>query len=63
MLFRSRGGTQTDGPLFARIDPEIRSLRSAIVEAVQAYIAQLPPTDPGHPLLGLPRSPVRVKSS
>ena len=58
-----RGGTQTDGPLFARIDPEIRSLRSAIVEAVQAYIAQLPPADPGHPLLGLPRSPVRFSGS
>lgn len=47
-----RGGTQTDGPLFSRIEPDIRSLRSAVVEAVQAYVAQLPSVDPGHPLLG-----------
>lgn len=46
-----RGGTQTDGPLFARIEPEIRALRSAIVEAVAAYREQLPPVDPGHPML------------
>jgi tetratricopeptide (TPR) repeat protein len=47
-----RGGTQTDGPLLSRIAPEFRSLRDAIVGAVQAYVAQLPPFDPGHPLLG-----------
>ncbi|MEA2999720.1 MAG: hypothetical protein QOK17_1553 [Sphingomonadales bacterium] len=50
-----RGGTQTDGPLFARIDPEIRALRRAIVEAVEAHVALLPPPRPGHPLLGMPR--------
>jgi tetratricopeptide (TPR) repeat protein len=47
-----RGGTQTDGPLFCRIDPVIRRVRSAVVAAVQEYVAQLPPADPGHPLLG-----------
>lgn len=46
-----RGGTQTDGPLFARLEPEVRTLRKAIVEAVRAHIAQLPPPDPAHPLL------------
>lgn len=46
-----RGGTQTDGPLFARIDPEIRALRAAIVQAVEEYRAQLPPIDPTHPML------------
>ncbi|HEY0627842.1 MAG TPA: hypothetical protein VGD23_00780, partial [Sphingomicrobium sp.] len=46
-----RGGTQTDGPLFSRIDPVIRQLRSAIVGAVERHIAQLPPTDPAHPTL------------
>ena len=46
-----RGGTQTDGPLLSRIDPVIRRLRSAIVGAVETYRAQLPPIDPGHPLL------------
>src|SRR4051794_25426831 len=46
-----RGGTQTDGPLLSRIDPMIRQLRRAIVEAVHDYVAQLPAPDPDHPLL------------
>jgi hypothetical protein len=46
-----RGGTQTDGPLLSRIEPEIRQLRAAIVTAVRRYLAQLPPPDPLHPLL------------
>ena len=50
-----RGGTQTDGPLFSRIDPIIRHLRRAIVTAVEQHIAQLPPPDPGHPTLRQPR--------
>lgn len=47
-----RGGTQTDGPLFSRIEPEIRALRSAVVDAVRNYISSLPPIVPRHPLLG-----------
>ena len=50
-----RGGTQTDGPLFSRIDPLIRRTREAVVEAVEKYVAQLPPHDPRHPLLRQPR--------
>ncbi|WP_235538651.1 putative 2OG-Fe(II) oxygenase [Sphingomonas sp. Root710] len=50
-----RGGTQTRGVLFARAEPQIRALRAAIVEAVTAHIAQLPPHDAAHPLLGAPR--------
>jgi tetratricopeptide (TPR) repeat protein len=46
-----RGGTQTDGPLFSRIDPVIRHLRQAIVDAVRKHTAQLPPIDPAHPML------------
>jgi putative 2-oxoglutarate-Fe(II)-dependent oxygenase superfamily protein len=46
-----RGGTQTDGPLFSRIEPEIRALRKVIVEAVERHVAQLPPHDGKHPLL------------
>jgi tetratricopeptide (TPR) repeat protein len=46
-----RGGTQTDGPLFSRIDPVIRGLRKAIVTAVERHIAQLPPQDLNHPML------------
>jgi hypothetical protein len=50
-----RGGTQTDGPLFSRIDPVIRQLRQAIVTAVERHVAQLPPPDPNHPTLRQPR--------
>ena len=46
-----RGGTQTDGPLFCRVEPEIRALRSAIVDAVECYVAELPAPDAEHPLL------------
>jgi len=46
-----RGGTQTDGPLLSRIEPDIRALRTAIVSAVDAYTAALPASDPKHPLL------------
>jgi tetratricopeptide (TPR) repeat protein len=59
-----RGGTQTDGILFARLEPEIRELRGAIAEAVRTHIAQLPPHDPRHPTLSAPRSrPVRFSGS
>ena len=46
-----RGGTQTDGPLFSRIEPEIRVLRSAVVDAVGRYKASLPVMDDRHPVL------------
>ena len=45
-----RGGTQTDGPLFARVDPEIRALRKAVVAAVEGHLSALE-TDPTHPFL------------
>lgn len=50
-----RGGTQTDGPLFCRIDPMILALRAAIVGAIEAYAGALPPPDANHPLLALRR--------
>ena len=46
-----RGGTQTDGHLFQRIEPEIIALREAIRTTVAEHAAQLPPPDPKHPLL------------
>ena len=46
-----RGGTQTDGYLLARLEPEFRRLRAALADAVAAHIAQLGPRDPFHPLL------------
>ena len=58
-----RGGTQTDGPLFARIEPEIRALRAAIVASVERHIAQLPSPQAGHPTLFAKRGPVRFAGS
>jgi tetratricopeptide (TPR) repeat protein len=46
-----RGGTQTDGVLFSRIEPEIKALRQTIVEVVSDYIASLPEHDALHPTL------------
>jgi tetratricopeptide (TPR) repeat protein len=58
-----RGGTQTPGILFSRVEPEIRALRSAVVDAVRGHAAQLPPPDPTHPLLGRARAPIRFAGS
>jgi Flp pilus assembly protein TadD len=46
-----RGGTQTDGNLFHRIEPEIVAMREAIRQTVAEHAAQLPPVDPTHPLV------------
>lgn len=55
-----RGGTQTDGNLLARAEPEIRRLRTALLDTVARHVAQLPPPDPRHPTLPAVRSPLRV---
>ena len=44
-----RKGTQTDGPLFARIDPIIRATREAIRATIARHVRNLPALDPGHP--------------
>lgn len=46
-----RGGTQTDGVLFANIDPLIQATRAVVVDAVRGYIDRLPLSDPRHPTL------------
>ena len=58
-----RGGTQTEDHLLPRIEPEIRALRRAIVETVREHIDQLPPPQPGHPLLVEKRSPIGFAGS
>ena len=45
-----RGGTQTDGNLFHRIEPEIAALREAVRQASAEHAANLPELDPRHPL-------------
>jgi tetratricopeptide (TPR) repeat protein len=58
-----RGGTQTDGNLFQRIEPEIVALREAVRGAVERHAAQLPPVDPRHPLLRYRPSRIRFTGS
>jgi len=55
-----RGGTQTDGNLLAREEPEIRRLRQALLDTVARHVAQLPSPDPRHPTLPAVREPLRV---
>ena len=52
-----RGGTQTDGHLFSRIEPEIRAVRSMMIRATGKYLerlADLPADDPQKPPPNLP---------
>lgn len=58
-----RSGTQTDGPLFSRIEPEITALRAKLVNGIEKHIAQLPEAQEGHPLLVQQRAPVRFAGS
>jgi len=46
-----RGGTQTRGRLFERMEPEIRQFADSIKRAVASYWAGLPEMDTTHPLL------------
>lgn len=57
-----RGGTQTEGALFARPHPVIRSLRDAIAEGVAAFIASLPQDDQ-HPFYRRRRGGFRFTGS
>lgn len=59
-----RGGTQTDGALFARLEPEIMQLRAVIAAAVSSYLDGLPARDERHPTTGPRRDqPVRFSGS
>ena len=46
-----RGGTQTRGQLFDRVEPELQALRAAILSTLEEYRSALPPLDGDHPLL------------
>lgn len=59
-----RRGTQTDGPLLNRIEPEIRQLRRALAQTVREHLRQLPASDPSHPQLRFARDrPLRFSGS
>jgi hypothetical protein len=46
-----RGGTQTRGRLFERLEPEVEVLRQAVRRTLERHWASLPPLDETHPLL------------
>ncbi len=46
-----RGGTQTDGPLFARAENEIQTLRQCLVDVIGDHMRAIGPPDPTHPIL------------
>lgn len=58
-----RGGTQTQGHLFLRLEPELLGIRGLIRDAVQDYVDALPPFVKGHPLLGTPRSALQFEGA
>lgn len=58
-----RGGTQTRGRLFERLEPEIRLLFAAIQRAVGRYWSALPAADPDHPLLRHRATGPRIEGS
>lgn len=58
-----RGGSQTDGDIFMRIDPVLVQLREAIRATVAEHVAQFPDPDPSHPLLSERRDEIRFSGS
>lgn len=58
-----RGGTQTDGPLFALEAPVIRTLRARVLAAVSRHVARLGPADSAHPTLRHVGKPIRFTGS
>jgi len=58
-----RGGTQTERQLFFRHESIILITKAKIIEAIQSYIAALPPIDASHPLLGAARSRILFEGS
>lgn len=58
-----RGGTQSEGNLFSKLNPEIQALRRSILEVVEDHVSRLPPPSRGHPLLIEKRDPIRFAGS
>ena len=58
-----RGGTQTRGQLFDRIEPELKALHNAILRTVERYRRELPAEDPTHPLLRHRVHPWKITNS
>jgi Putative 2OG-Fe(II) oxygenase len=58
-----RGGTQTDRSVMLRHEPILQKTRAAWIDAIRGYVAELPPFEAGHPLLGTPREQLLIEGS
>jgi hypothetical protein len=58
-----RGGSQTDGDIFMRIDPILVRLREAVRATVAEHAARFSPPDLAHPLLSQKRGPIKFAGS
>ncbi|WP_296680560.1 putative 2OG-Fe(II) oxygenase [Novosphingobium sp.] len=58
-----RGGTQTDRSVIQRDEPIMRLAKARFLDTVRAYVDGLPPNDPQHPLLSLPRGHLLIEGS
>ncbi|UVO53496.1 putative 2OG-Fe(II) oxygenase [Sphingomonas sp. SUN039] len=58
-----RGGTQTDRSVMLRHEPILQRTRAAWIDAIRGYVADLPPLEEGHPLLGTPRTQLLIEGS
>lgn len=58
-----RGGTQTDRSVMLRHEPILQKTRARWMEAIRGYVADLPPYEEGHPLLGNPREQLLIEGS
>lgn len=58
-----RGGSQTRGILFHRLEPEFAALQQSILATLESYRAGLPPLDETHPLLRHRDTPWRILGS
>jgi Tfp pilus assembly protein PilF len=58
-----RAGTQTDRSVLLRHEPVLARAKDALMTAVRAHVAGLPPHDPRHPLLSAPRGNLIVSGS
>ena len=58
-----RGGSQTRGLLFDRIEPEFAALHDAIFSTLEEHRSKMPPADPAHPILRHRDTPWRITGS
>ena len=58
-----KSGSQTKGALFARREPELTRLKTALLDILDDYRAELPKQDPLHPLLSMREATWGITSS